>query len=114
MIAKNPLPKGQLPFLRRLRLDSDMDLDLSWLPPKETEEMERVPGSETAEDLNIVDRSWNSSSSSSSSSSSNSSSSSSNLFSSIGSNNFVFRVSDSRSSLCNEGVDDSTKRRGVG
>jgi hypothetical protein len=33
MIAKNPLPKGQLPVLRRLRLDSDMDLDLSWLPP---------------------------------------------------------------------------------
>jgi hypothetical protein len=116
MIAKNPLPNGQLPFLRRLRLDSDMDLDLSWLPPKETEEMERGPGSETAEALNIVDRSWNSSSSSSSgsSSSSSSSNSSSNLFSSIGSNNFIFRVSDSRSSLCNEGVDDSTKRRGVG
>jgi len=40
-----------------------MDLDLSWLPPKETEEMELGPGSENAEALNIVDRSWNSSSS---------------------------------------------------
>jgi len=41
MIAKNTLPNGQLPFLRRLRLESDMDFDHRWLPPKETEVMER-------------------------------------------------------------------------
>jgi len=54
------------------------------------------------------------SSSSSSSSGSSCSNSVSNLVSSIGSNNFVFRDSDSCSSLSNESVDDNTKRRGVG
>ncbi len=38
----------------------------------------------------------------------------SHLFSNIGSNNFIFRDSDSRCSTSNENEDDSKKRQGVG
>jgi len=43
MIAKNPLPNGTAPFLRCLRLESDMDLDLSWLASKEKAVLEHGP-----------------------------------------------------------------------
>jgi len=82
-----------------------MGLDLSWLPPKENKAMENGRGLMAVEERNTHE------SSNSSSSSSSSSRSVSNLFSSIGSNNFVFRDSDSRSSLSNESVDDNKKRR---
>jgi hypothetical protein len=127
MIAKNPPPTGQLPFLRRIRTEPmDLHIDLSWLPPKETEEKDDGRGG--AEERIVLESSSSSSrsssvfgiggsSNSSSSSSSSRSSSSSGLygvFSSIGRSNFIFRDSDSRSSLSNESVDDNTKRRGVG
>jgi len=46
--------------------------------------------------------------------SSSSSSSLYSVFSSIGGSNFIFRYSDSRSSLSNESMDDNKKRRGGG
>ena len=94
-----------------------MNIDLSWLPPKETEEQDERRGG-AAERIGLE------SSSSSSRSSfvcgvggSSCSSSSSGLYSvssSIGRSNYIFRDSESRSSLSNESVDDNTKRRGVG
>jgi len=118
MIAKNPPSTGQPPFLRRIRTEPlDMNIDLSWLPPKETEEKDDGRGG--VEERIALESSSSSSRSSfvygvGGSSSSSSTSGLYSVFSSIGRSNFIFRDSDSRSSLSNESVDDNTKRRGVG